>query len=99
MSRARRQRGGEEGADAQDDPRTAKSRLSRRTSPSSIGQSGVIRKICDPGSSARRPEVSVFFYLIPVGEFKWLTVVSPDGPDELELSLEPNANPAAKAFQ
>ena len=36
---------------------------------------------------------------IPVGEFKWLTVVSPEGPDDLELSLEPNTNPAAKAFQ
>jgi glyoxylase I family protein len=35
----------------------------------------------------------------PVGEYKWLTVVSPEGPDDLELSLEPNANPAAKAFQ
>ena len=36
---------------------------------------------------------------IPVGEYKWLTVVSPEGPDDLELSLEPNANPAAKTFQ
>ena len=36
---------------------------------------------------------------IPIGEFRWLTMVSPDGPDELELVLEPNANPAAKAFQ
>ncbi len=36
---------------------------------------------------------------IPVGEFKWLTVVSPEGPNDIELSLEPNANPAAKAFQ
>ena len=36
---------------------------------------------------------------IPVGEFKWLTVVSPEGPDDVELSLEPNANPAGKAFQ
>jgi predicted enzyme related to lactoylglutathione lyase len=36
---------------------------------------------------------------IPVGEYRWLTVVSPDGPDDLELSLEPNANPAGKAFQ
>jgi len=26
-------------------------------------------------------------------------VVSPEGPDDLELSLEPNANPAAKVFQ
>ena len=36
---------------------------------------------------------------IPVGEFSWLTVVAPDGPDELELVLEPNANPAARTFQ
>jgi predicted enzyme related to lactoylglutathione lyase len=36
---------------------------------------------------------------IPVGEFKWLTVVSPEGPDEIELALEPNAHPAAKTFQ
>jgi predicted enzyme related to lactoylglutathione lyase len=36
---------------------------------------------------------------IPVSEYRWLTVVSPDGPDDLELALEPNANPAGKAFQ
>jgi len=36
---------------------------------------------------------------IPVGEFRWITVVSPEGPDDLELVLEPNANPAAKTFQ
>lgn len=36
---------------------------------------------------------------IPVGAYKWLTVVSPEGPDDLELTLEPNANPAAKTFQ
>lgn len=35
---------------------------------------------------------------IPVGEYRWITVVAP-GRDDLELSLEPNANPAAKAFQ
>ena len=35
---------------------------------------------------------------IPVGEFRWITVVSP-GRDDLELSLEPNANPAGRAFQ
>lgn len=35
----------------------------------------------------------------PVGEFKWLTVVSPEGPEDVELALEPNANPAAKTFQ
>jgi glyoxylase I family protein len=36
---------------------------------------------------------------IPVGEYRWLTVVSPDGPDDVELALEPNANPAGRAFQ
>lgn len=36
---------------------------------------------------------------LPVGEYKWLTVVSPEGHDDVELSLEPNANPAARTFQ
>src|SRR5882672_3093158 len=36
---------------------------------------------------------------IPMGEFKWLTVVSPEAPGDVELLLEPNAHPAAKVFQ
>ena len=36
---------------------------------------------------------------LPAGEYKWLTVVSPEGADSLELVLEPNANEAAKTFQ
>ena len=36
---------------------------------------------------------------IPMGEFRWLTVVSPEAPDGTELLLEPNANPAAQEFQ
>lgn len=37
---------------------------------------------------------------IPVAaEYRWITVISPEGPDDLELALEPNANPAGKAFQ
>lgn len=36
---------------------------------------------------------------IPMGEARWLTVVSPQGPDDVELLLEPNGNPAAKTFQ
>jgi catechol 2,3-dioxygenase-like lactoylglutathione lyase family enzyme len=36
---------------------------------------------------------------IPLGEFRWLTVVSPQEPEGTELVLEPNNNPAAKAFQ
>jgi len=34
----------------------------------------------------------------PVGEFRWITVRSPEGGDA-EVTLEPNANPAAKTFQ
>ena len=36
---------------------------------------------------------------IPMGEFRWLTVVSPEGHPDVELVLEPNANPAAKTYQ
>jgi catechol 2,3-dioxygenase-like lactoylglutathione lyase family enzyme len=40
---------------------------------------------------------------IPMGEARWLTVASPDAPDEVELLLEPNDNPVlegtAQAFQ
>ncbi|MEJ2601653.1 MAG: VOC family protein, partial [Anaerolineales bacterium] len=36
---------------------------------------------------------------IPVGEARWLTVVSPDGSQDIELLLEPNSNPAAKTYQ
>ena len=35
----------------------------------------------------------------PAGGYKWLTVVSPEAPQDIELSLEPNVNPAAKTFQ
>jgi predicted enzyme related to lactoylglutathione lyase len=34
----------------------------------------------------------------PAGAYRWITVAAPDR-DDLELALEPNANPAAKAFQ
>src|ERR1700757_5017826 len=33
------------------------------------------------------------------GNYKWLTVVSPEEPDGVQLVLELNANPAAKTFQ
>jgi glyoxylase I family protein len=36
---------------------------------------------------------------IPVGEYRWITLVSPEGRDDLELALEPNVNPAAKTYQ
>jgi len=36
---------------------------------------------------------------IPAGEHRWLTVVSPDAPDGVELLLEPDAHPAAWPFK
>jgi catechol 2,3-dioxygenase-like lactoylglutathione lyase family enzyme len=36
---------------------------------------------------------------IPMGEHRWLTVVSPESPDGPELLLEPDAHPAARPFK
>ncbi len=36
---------------------------------------------------------------VPMGEVKWLTVVSPEGPDDIELLLEPMGFPPAKTYQ
>jgi predicted enzyme related to lactoylglutathione lyase len=36
---------------------------------------------------------------LPVGEYRWLTVVSPEEPDGTQLVLEPNAHPAAAPYQ
>lgn len=36
---------------------------------------------------------------IPMGEHRWLTVVSPEQPDGPEVLLEPMGVPAAKTFQ
>jgi catechol 2,3-dioxygenase-like lactoylglutathione lyase family enzyme len=36
---------------------------------------------------------------VPLGEHRWLTVVSPDAPDGVELLLEPDGHPAARPFK
>jgi predicted enzyme related to lactoylglutathione lyase len=36
---------------------------------------------------------------VPVGQYRWLTVVSPENPDGVELLLEPSDNPATQAFK
>ncbi|MEV1129046.1 VOC family protein [Agromyces sp. NPDC049794] len=36
---------------------------------------------------------------IPAGEHRWLTVVSPEAPDAVELLLEPDEHPAAGPFK
>lgn len=35
----------------------------------------------------------------PVGDFKWITLVSPEDPKGVQLALEPDNNPAASTFQ
>lgn len=34
-----------------------------------------------------------------MGELRWITVVSPEALNEVELALEPNANPASQTIQ
>lgn len=58
----------------------------------------------DDQSKALKFYTEVFGFVkkhdIPVGgEYRWITVVSPEGPSDVELSLEPNANPVGKTFQ
>ncbi len=36
---------------------------------------------------------------VPLGEHRWITVVSPQSPDGVELVLEPDAHPAARPFK
>jgi len=36
---------------------------------------------------------------MPMGEYRWITVVSPVGPEGMALALEPNAFPPAKTYQ
>ena len=36
---------------------------------------------------------------VPLGEHRWLTVVSPDQPDGTELVLEPSDHPAVRPFK
>jgi catechol 2,3-dioxygenase-like lactoylglutathione lyase family enzyme len=36
---------------------------------------------------------------VPMGEHRWLTVVSPEDPDGVELVLEPDEHPAVRPFK
>ena len=38
-------------------------------------------------------------YEVPMGEFAWITVVSPQDRDGVELVLEPDQHPAARPFK
>ncbi|WP_426366953.1 VOC family protein [Streptomyces sp. E-08] len=35
---------------------------------------------------------------VPLGDYRWLTVVSPEAPEGTELLLEPDAHPAARTY-
>lgn len=35
---------------------------------------------------------------VPLGDYRWLTVIDPDRPDATQISLEPKGHPAAAAF-
>ncbi len=70
---------------------------------------GGIKGIHHATAIARDPQTTVDFYTrvlgfvkkteVPMGEHRWLTVVSPDDPDGTELVLEPDSHPAAKPFK
>ena len=36
---------------------------------------------------------------VSAGNYRWLTVVSPEDPNGVQLVLEPNVNPAARTYQ
>lgn len=36
---------------------------------------------------------------LPAGQYRWITLVSPEAPDSVQLVLEPNAFPPAQAYQ
>ena len=57
--------------------------------------------LVDDQAKAERFYVDVLGFVlkddVPLGEYRWLTVVSPEDPDGPELLLEPSAHPAAQA--
>jgi catechol 2,3-dioxygenase-like lactoylglutathione lyase family enzyme len=59
--------------------------------------------LVDDQDKAERFYTDVLGFLVKddvsLGEYRWLTLVSPADPDGVELLLEPDAHPAAKAFK
>ena len=83
-------------------------RLARRWTPASKGRTDMLR-INVTSVFVDDQDKALAFYTEklgfvpktdqPAGQFRWLTVVSPADPDGVELLLEPNEHPAAKAYQ
>lgn len=63
----------------------------------------VVSVLVDDQTKALRFYTEVLGFMkkteIPLGEYSWLTVVSPEDPDGTELSLEPDEHPAARPFK
>ncbi|RAI44335.1 VOC family protein [Rhodoplanes roseus] len=59
--------------------------------------------LVDDQEKAQRFYTDVLGFLpkadVPMGEHRWLTLVSEDDPDGVQLLLEPDAHPAAKPFK
>lgn len=63
----------------------------------------LISVIVQDQSSALRFYTEVLGFVkkmdIPAGQYRWLTVVSPEEPDGAQVTLEPNVHPAAATYQ
>ena len=61
------------------------------------------RVLVDDQAKAQRFYTEVLGFVVghdvPLGEHRWLTVVSPEDPDGVELVLEPDEHPAARPFK
>lgn len=72
-------------------------------------RSGVIMKIKLTSVMVEDQDKALKFYTdvlgfvkkrdMPAGKYRWLTVISPEGPADVELLLEPNEFPPARAYQ
>jgi catechol 2,3-dioxygenase-like lactoylglutathione lyase family enzyme len=64
---------------------------------------GLASVIVDDQDKALRFYTDVLGFIkkhdVPLGEARWVTVVSPENPDGVELVLEPDGHPAMKPFK
>jgi predicted enzyme related to lactoylglutathione lyase len=64
---------------------------------------GICSVLVDDQENALRVYTELLGFIkksdIPVGDFRWITVVSRNDPEGIELLLEPNVHPAARAYQ
>jgi catechol 2,3-dioxygenase-like lactoylglutathione lyase family enzyme len=77
--------------------------MARPRSEGEIMRINLTSVLVDDQSAAVRFYTDVLGFVkkteIPMGEHAWLTVVSPDDPDGIELVLEPSDHPAVAPFK